>query len=64
MSALRFSSDACPGERRPAMSPASDFPPACDPVHGCRTAGRPTGAAGWSRRAPFGFCVKEVGHGA
>jgi len=38
-----------------AKSRPPDFPPACDPVHGRRTAGRPTGAAGLSRRAPLGF---------
>lgn len=44
----------------PAMSGPSDFPPACDPVHGRRTAGRPTDAAGLSRRAPFGGRAREV----
>ncbi|RWR49433.1 hypothetical protein EOW65_09145 [Sinirhodobacter ferrireducens] len=44
---------------RARASGASDFPPACDPVHGRRTAGRPTGAAGRSRRAPLGLCAQE-----
>ncbi len=51
---------AHPGERWPAMTSHPDFPPACDPVHGRRTAGRPTGAAGPSRRAPLGLCMQEV----
>lgn len=48
--------------QRARASDTSDFPPACDPVHGRRTAGRPTGAAGLSRRAPLGF-EQEVGCG-
>ena len=46
--------------QRARASDTSDFPPACDPVHGRRTAGRPTGAAGLSRRAPFGVRAREV----
>ncbi|MPL79252.1 hypothetical protein SDC9_25128 [bioreactor metagenome] len=46
--------------QRARASDTSDFPPACDPVHGRRTAGRPTGAAGPSRRAPLGHSAREV----